>query len=187
MDRTDDPHRWAAVEAGEGRPFRFSLSFEGPRGVLESWLGTPWSFGVGAVIVGLFAVAAATVASVLPPGRVRPSALVLGGAGAGALAVAVYLRPRRVLFERRDGTWRWQERRAARRTRWAPITEEEPLRLEREILATVEGFALYAGSRRLLSYLGDPVIGRSVASALQSAGVPVRTVMKRKEPAPYEE
>ena len=73
----------------------------------------------------------------------------------------------------------WRERWNLARFRWSAITEEVPLRLEREILSTVEGFTLFAGPARLFSYVGDPSIGRSVSLAFQTAGVPLRTVVKR--------
>ncbi len=170
-------HR-ASIEAGAGRPFRFSLVLDEERGALLYWLGGRWALGFGAAVVSLFGLAGSVAASLADSGVPR-AAFVFSGAGVGAVAVAMHLRPRRVMFERREGTWRWRERWSLARPRWAEITEEAPLKLEREILSTVEGWTLYAGTVRLFSYLGDPSIGRSVTAAFQSAGVPLRTVIKR--------
>ena len=92
--------------------------------------------------------------------------------------MAVSLRTRTVRFERRDGTWGWFDRGPLLVARWTPLTEEAPLRVEREILARGEDWTLYAGTVRLFSYLGDPVIGRRVTNAFLEAGFPVRTVVR---------
>lgn len=171
------------VAAGAGRPFRFSLVFEGSRGLLMAWLGGRWALGLGALLVSLFA-GTGFLAHALSGGA-GPSreVFVFLGAGIGSLAVALRLRPRKVHFERRDDTWWWRERWSPGRRGWAPITEEEPLRLERESLAgsaaAVESLTLQAGTARLLSYLGDPAIARRLGAALRTAGVPVRTAVKR--------
>jgi hypothetical protein len=168
-----------AVEAGAGRPFRFSLVLEGGRGTLLYWLGGKWAAMLGVLVVSLFAGLGGLVASLLgDPPAPRPVFVFLA-AGIGAGAVALHLRPRRVQFERRGETWCWRERWSLARPGWSEITEERPLRLERVILATVEGWTLYAGPVRIFSYLGDPSIGRSVTVAFEQAGVPLTTVMKR--------
>jgi len=173
----------AEVEAGAGRPFRFSLVFEGSRGRLLTWLGTQWALGVGLAGVGLFALAGALLAAVLDLPALSPEVSVFAAAAAGALFAAHHLRPRTVQFAVLEGAWCWRELWSPARYAWSPITEKDPLRLEREVLSTVEGFTLYAGTRRLLSYLGDPTIGRSVSLAFESAGVPLRIVMKRRAEA----
>ena len=173
--------RKATVEAGAGRPFRFSLVLGEGEGILLSWLGGRWALLLGAVVVSLFASVGGLAAALQDSPAVPIEAFLFAGAGVGAFAVSLHLRPRRFLFRRSEGTWWWRERRFPVPAGWAAITEEAPLRLERDILASVEGFTLYAGTVRLFSYLGDPSIGRTVSAAFQGAGVPVRTVIRRKE------
>jgi hypothetical protein len=173
-----------AVEAGAGRPFRFSLVLGDGEGRLLYWFGGKWAALLGTVVVALFGAMGLTFAALWPGRPVAAEFLAFASAGIGALAVAHHFRPRTVLFERREGTWRWRERGILSRVSWrslgwSSITDQEPLRLEREPRSTVEGWTLYAGTVRLFSYLGDPSIGRSVSAAFQSAGVPLRTVMRR--------
>lgn len=178
----DTPAR-TTLEAGAGRPFRFSLVLEDGRGTLRSWIGGKWAFFVGSAGVLLATGAATLAAAVASSSReVETPAFASVGAAIGALLSAWHLRPRSVHFLRRDGGWWWRGPGLFRRG-WKALTEESPLRLEREILSTVEGFALYAGDLRILSYLGDPVIGRRVGLAFQAAGVPLRTVHRRRAPA----
>ena len=169
----------SSIEAGAGRPFRFSLVFEGGNGSLLSWRGGGWSLLRGSVEVSFFAALGGLLFLMQESPSVAPEVFLLAGAGVGAVTAAFNLRARRVLFQRREGTWMWRERWNPSRSRWSAITEEVPLRLEREFLTSVEGFTLYAGTARLFSYLGDPSIGRSVGLAFQAAGVPLRTVVKR--------
>jgi len=190
IDRTGTAPR-TAVEAGAGRPFRFSLVLEEGKGRLLYWLGGRWAAGLGVVVVSAFGAMGMIFGALWEDRPAAPEFFTFGAAGLGALAVALHLRPRTVLFERREGTWCWRERRLLSplswvRLGWASITEDVPLRLEREILSSVEGWTLYAGPVRLFSYLGDPSIGRSVTAAFQAAGVPLRTVMRREDvrPAP---
>jgi hypothetical protein len=178
MTHRDDSARKAAVEAGAGRPFRFSLVLGDAEGRLLCWFGGKWAAILGVLVVGGFAAMGGFFALLWPDRPVAAEFLTFASAGIGALAVAIHLRPRTVLFERREGTWRWRERGILPRLGWSPITEQEPLRLEREPHATVEGWTLYWRAVRLFSYLGDPSIGRSVSAAFQEAGVPVRTVMR---------
>ena len=177
--------RRASIEAGAGRPFRFSLVLEDERGALLYWLGGRWAFALGTAAVSLFGLAGSVAATLADPGSLRP-AFARAGAGVGAVGVSMYLRTRKVVFERRSGTLCWREPWSMARPGWVEITEEVPLRLERNILSTVEGWTLYAGTVRLFSYLGDPSIARSVSAAFQTAGVPLRTVIKRNT-APVEE
>lgn len=171
----------STVQAGAGRPFRFSLVLGEGEGLLLSWLGGRWAFLLGATVVSLFASAGALVAALQDSPAASFETFLFAGAGMGALAVALHLRPRRFLFRLREGTWWWRERRFPVPAGWAAITEEAPLRLERDILQTMEGFTLYAGTVRLFSYLGEPSIGRDVTAAFQAAGVPLRTVIRRRE------
>lgn len=168
-----------SIEAGAGRPFRFSLVLEEERGSLLYWLGGKWAAGFGVAVVTVFAAMGGVAAALLDHPRIPREGFALASAGIGAAGVAMHLRPRRVLFQRRGGTWCWKERWSLAHPGWSPITEESPLRLEREFLSTVEGWTLYAGSVRIFSYLGDPSIGRSVSVAFERSGVPLRTVMKR--------
>jgi hypothetical protein len=170
-----------SVEAGAGRPFRFSLVLEAGRGRLLFWLGGAWAAVFGVFTLAVFTALGAVLAVLPGEGAVPAGALVAGSAAAGALFVAIYLRPRAVLFEKRAGTWCWRQRGSLARG-WAAITEERPLRIEREVLSTVENWTLYAGPVRLFSYLGDPSIGRSVTAAFRTAGVPLHTEMKRAAP-----
>ncbi len=169
----------AAIEAGAGRPFRFSLVLGEGRGRLLHWLGGRWAAGLGAVVVSTFGAAGMVLGVLWRDAPAPPEFFLFGAGGLGAVAVALHLRPRTVLFERREGTWLWRERWSLARLGWSAITEERPLRLEREIYTTAEGFTLYADSVRLFSYLGDPSIGRNVTAAFQAAGVPLRTRLKR--------
>lgn len=169
------------IHAGKGRPFRFSLVMEEGRGMIEWWLGSAWSFVVGMAFVIPSALSLALLGTVVDPTGRDPRTWGFLGAGLGSLGAAVYLRPRRVAFRNEDGTWRWRVHRLAFAGPWRPITAEDPIRMEREPLSSSEGFTLYAGSSRLLSYLGDPSIGRSVITAFREAGVPLRTVVKRSE------
>jgi hypothetical protein len=178
MNDASQTVRRAAVEAGAGRPFRFSLVLGDGEGSLLFWLGGRWALGFGLLVVTLFAAAGVVSGSIAGPDIPRQS-FAFAGACVGAMAVAMHLRPRKVLFLRREGTWCWRERWSLLRSGWRAITEEVPLRLERELLSTVEGWTLYAGPERLFSYLGDPSIGRNVTAAFQAAGVPLRTVIKR--------
>ncbi len=182
MTDASDTVRKATVEAGAGRPFRFSLVLGEGEGILLSWLGGRWALLLGAVVVSLFASAGGLAAALQDSPAAPFEAFLFAGAAVGAVAVAIHLRPRRFHFRRREGTWWWRERRFPVPAGWAAITEEAPLRLERDILASVEGFTLYAGTVRLFSYLGDPTIGRSLGSAFQAAGVPLRTVIRRRDP-----
>jgi len=174
---TDDTVR--SIEAGAGRPFRFSLVLADERGSLLYWLGGRWAAAFGFAVVTIFAAMGGVAAAILDHPRIPREGFAFASAGIGAVGVALHLRPRRVLFERRGGTWCWKERWSLVRPGWSPITEEKPLRLEREILSTVEGWTLYAGPVRLFSYLGDPSIGRSVGVAFERSGVPLKTVVKR--------
>ena len=177
-DFTDTAGR-AAIEAGAGRPFRFSLILDEGRGRLLHWLGGKWAAGLGALEVSAFGAAGLVLGALWRDAPVAPEVFLFTGSAAGAVFVAVHLRPRTVLFERREGTWCWRERWSPGRLGWSAITEERPLRMEREILATAEVFTLYADTVRLFSYLGDPSIGRNVTAAFQGAGVPVRAKVKR--------
>ena len=168
-----------SVEAGAGRPFRFSLVFEDRRGLLLYWIGGHWAAVLGVVVVSFFGMLGSLFGTLWEEAPVSREFLVFALAAVGAAAVALHLRTRKVLFERRDGTWCWREGWGLLGPGWSAITEERPLRIEREILTAVEGWTLYAGSSRLFSYLGDPSIGRSVGAVFQAAGVPLRTVMKR--------
>ena len=168
-----------AVEAGAGRPFRFSLVLGEREGSLAYWLGGRWALGFGLFTTAIFAAGGGLAAALLDGGPAPREVFLFAGAALGAGAVALHLRPRRVAFERRDGTWCWRPRRLLGPRTWFPITEEKPLLLEREILSSLEGWTLSAGTVRLFTYLGDPSIGRSVTLAFQRAGVPCRTVMKR--------
>jgi hypothetical protein len=170
-----------SVNAGKGRPFRFSLVMEAGRGSIEWWLGSAWSMIVGAAFVVPTGVFMALVGSSIDPVGRDPRGWGFLGAGLGALGAALYLRPRRVEFHCDDGAWRWRTRTLAFRNRWHPITAEDPIRMERETLSSVEGFTLYSGSARLLSYLGDPSTGRNVITTFREAGVPLKTVVKRSE------
>ncbi len=174
-ETTDWPAR---VEAGRGRPFRFRLTLGGAEGELRFWVGGGWSVLLGVALTGGFALLGATVAAIAShAGDAGGGALV--GAASGAAAAALHLRARRVLFRRSGETWRWTESRLPWPASWRPITSEDPIRMEREPAAAGEGFTLYAGSARILSYLGDPSIGRSVAAAFRAAEVPLRTVIRR--------
>ena len=173
------PDRRAALEAGAGRPFRFRLVLEESRGRLQYWLGGRWALGFGVLTVSVFSAAGAMLGLILQDPVLPPAGLGAFAAAAGSLTVAVSLRARTVRFERRDGTWGWLARRPLLGFRWTPLTEETPLRLEREVLARGEDWTLYAGPVRLFSYLGDPVIGRRVTTAFLEAGFPVRTIVRR--------
>jgi hypothetical protein len=169
----------SALEAGAGRPFRFSLVLEDGRGRLAYWLGGKWAILLGLFVLAAFVALGATLSALLDGSGAHPLAPVCAAAAVGAAAVALHLRTRTVLFERRGDHWSWRERGNPARLRWTEITEDRPLRMEREILSTVEGWTLYAGSVRLFSYLGDPSIARRVQGAFQEAGVPLRTEMRR--------
>ena len=180
MRERDHSARPSTVEAGAGRPFRFSLVMGEGEGILQSWLGGRWAFLLGALVVSLFASGGGLAAALQESRAVPFEACVFAGAGIGALAVAAHLRPRRFHFRCREGTWWWRERRFPVPAGWAAITEDAPLRMERDILTTAEGFTLYAGTARLFSYLGDPAIGRTVTAAFEAAGVPLRTTIRRR-------
>jgi len=180
MQDSPDSAPRPALEAGAGRPFRFSLVLEDGRGRLAYWLGGKWAVILGAFVVGAFAATGSLMAALLAEAGWHPLAPVFAASAAGALSVALHLRTRTVLFERRGPHWSWHERGNLVRRRWTEITEEHPLRMEREILSTVEGWTLYAGPVRLFSYLGDPSIARRVQGAFQEAGVPLRTEIRRK-------
>jgi len=169
----------AAIEAGAGRPFRFSLVLDQGRGRLLHWLGGRWAAGLGAVVVSAFGAGGMVLGALWKDAPAPPEAFVFASCGMGAVAVALHLRPRTVLFERREGTWCWRERWNLARFGWSAITEERPLRMEREIFSSSESFTLYADSVRLFSYFGNPSIARTVTAAFQSAGVPLRTRLKR--------
>jgi len=179
MSDLTDTARPAAIEAGAGRPFRFSLVLGESSGRLLSWLGGRWAAGLGVLVVSGFGFAGLLLGSLWQDGPVAPEGLLFAAAGVGAVLVALHLRPRTVLFERREGTWRWKEPWSLARLGWSAITEDRPLRMERQILSTSEAFTLYADTVRLLSYFGDPSIGRNVTAAFQTAGVPLRTVLRR--------
>lgn len=181
MQDSSTPAPRSALEAGAGRPFRFSLVLEDGRGRLAYWLGGKWAVLLGAFVVGAFAALGSLMAALVGTSGPHPLAPVFGAAAAGAVAVALHLRTRTVLFERRGPNWSWRERGNLVRLRWTEITEERPLRMEREILSTVEGWTLYAGPVRLFSYLGDPSIARRVQGAFQEAGVPLRTEIRREQ------
>ena len=179
MSDLTETARHAAIEAGAGRPFRFSLVLGEEKGRLLHWLGGRWAAGLGALVISAFGAGGVVLGALWQDAPAPPEAFLFASCAAGAVAVALHLRPRTVLFERREGTWCWRERWNLARMGWSDITEERPLRLEREIYATAEAFTLYADSVRLFSYLGDPSIGRTVTAAFQSAGVPLRTRLKR--------
>jgi hypothetical protein len=170
-----------SVQAGAGRPFRFSLVLGDGKGALFCWLGGKWAVLFGVFTVAVFAGVGGLTGALLPDPPVAREVFVCAAAGVGAAAVALHLRPRTVLFLRRGESWFWKERWSLLHPRWSPITDDRPLRLEREILSSVEGWTLYADTVRIFSYLGDPSIGRSVTAAFQQAGVPLRTVMKREQ------
>jgi hypothetical protein len=179
MTDASESARRAAIEAGAGRPFRFSLVLEEGRGKLLYWLGGKWAAGLGVFVVTAFGAAGTVFAALWDDPPVPPEFFAFCAAAIGAVAVALHLRPRTVLFERREGTWCWRERWSVARLGWSTITEDSPLRIERDPVSSVEGWTLYAGPVRLFSYLGDPSIGRSVTVAFRTAGVPLRTVVRR--------
>ena len=168
-----------AIEAGAGRPFRFSLQMGEGRGRLLHWLGGRWAAGIGIFGVCTAGAAGIVLGEIWDDPPVPPETLLFASSAIGAVAAALHLRPRTVLFERRDGTWCWRERWNLARLGWRAITDEKPLRLEREEYPGAEAFTLYADSFRLFSYLGDPAIGRTVTAAFRTAGVPVRNRLRR--------
>jgi len=169
----------SAIEAGAGRPFRFSLVIEEERGRLLHWLGGRWAAGLGALGVATFGAAGMILGALWRDAPVSPEAFVFASCSVGAVVAALQLRPRTVLFERREGTWCWRERWTPGRFGWSAITDERPLRMEREAYPEAEAFTLYADTVRLFSYLGDPSIGRTVTAAFHSAGVPLRARVRR--------
>jgi len=173
------PVRGAALEAGAGRPFRFSLEIEEGRARLAFWLGGRWALGLGLFTVAAFVATGSFLALLLRHTGLPPGGLVALAAAAGSAAAAAHLRTRTVRFERRDGTWGWFERRSLGPARWSPLTDEAPLLLERESRSRGEDWTLYAGRVRLFTYLGDPSIRVRVVRAFEDAGFPLRSVVKR--------
>src|SRR5688572_33101229 len=109
----------AAIESGAGRPFRFSLVLGEGRGRLLRWLGGKWAAGLGALVVATFGAAGMVLGVLWRDAPAPPEAFVFGAGGMGAVAVALHLRPRTVLFERREGTWLWRERWSLARLGWS--------------------------------------------------------------------
>jgi hypothetical protein len=141
-------------------------------------MGAAWASALGVTLVVAFATLAGVLSHVISDTGVQPEGLVLTGAALGAVACAIQLRTRTWLFLRREGVWAIRESWNLRPGAWTAITEDDPVRMEREPLAALEGFTLHVGRRRLLSFLGDPSVARGVARLFRHVGIPLAVTVK---------